>query len=248
VSDGGNLLRFRMTDDWRPSEARFDPLPAGPGTGWRKEDRDAEALAIDPATGTAWIAFENANAIWRYDREFKRAEAHRVPRVMRRWAVSGGAESMTRLRDGRFVAIAEAQRPLRGPKGAPGATRVGVVFAGDPTDPATRVTRFIYRTRRGFDPADVAELPDGRLLVVERAFGLPFEWTNRLAIVRRGAIREGEVVTGRVVARLAAPLVHDNFEGIAATTENGATILWLLSDDNQFPLQRTLLLKFRLNG
>jgi hypothetical protein len=33
-------------------------------------------------------------------------------------------------------------------------------------------------------------------------------------------------------------------EGLAVTQEGGRTIVWLASDDNLLPLQRTLLLKF----
>ena len=47
---------------------------------------------------------------------------------------------------------------------------------------------------------------------------------------------------------LASPLIHENFEGIAATREGAATIIWIVSDDNQLWLQRSLLLKFRLEA
>ncbi|GAA3260107.1 hypothetical protein GCM10020258_22400 [Sphingomonas yabuuchiae] len=49
-----------------------------------------------------------------------------------------------------------------------------------------------------------------------------------------------------MLAELDSPLIHDNFEGVAVTQEAGATILWLVSDDNQLFLQRNYLLKFRL--
>jgi hypothetical protein len=55
------------------------------------------------------------------------------------------------------------------------------------------------------------------------------------------------VVRGRVIATLRRPLVHDNFEGLAISRERGRTIVWLVSDDNQLFLQRTLLLKFALD-
>ena len=35
-------------------------------------------------------------------------------------------------------------------------------------------------------------------------------------------------------------------EGLSVTREAGRTILWLTSDDNYSPLQRTLLMKFAL--
>lgn len=247
LGDKGNLLAFTMGVDWRPRAARLSELPAGPSTGWRNGDRDSESLAFDPRTGRWWVGFEVFDAIWRYGPGFARGERGRAPAAMRGWPSTGGAEAMARLADGRFVVLGERALLPHGPGGRRPAGRVGLIFAGDPTTPGLKPARFAYRPATGFDPVDMAELPDGRVLVLERRFALPFRWSNRLAMVARGAIRPGAVVEGREVARLAAPLVHDNFEGLAVTVEGGATVLWLASDDNQLALQRTLLLKFRLD-
>jgi hypothetical protein len=56
----------------------------------------------------------------------------------------------------------------------------------------------------------------------------------------------GATIERREIARLQPPLTIDNMEGVSVTVENGRTIVWLVSDDNFFPLQRTLLLKFAL--
>jgi hypothetical protein len=37
-------------------------------------------------------------------------------------------------------------------------------------------------------------------------------------------------------------------EGISVAREGGRTILWIISDDNQLPIERTLLLKFALDS
>lgn len=246
LSDGGTLVRFRMGEDWRPRQARFDAVPSGPETGWRKLERDSESMTTDPRTGRVWIGFERYNQIWRYGPGLARAERWRAPAAMADWPENGGAESMARLRDGRFIVLSESKRP----PGRTGddRTREGLSFAGDPTDPRSAARRFVYRAAPGHRPVDVTELPDGRLLVLERRFQLPFRWTARLALVPRGAARPGRMVEGRTIARLGAPLIADNFEGVAAVREGGATMLWLVSDDNQSRLQRTLLLKFRLDA
>lgn len=240
LNDRGGLLAFRMGQDLRPRGARMRELPGGPRTGWRNEDRDGESLARNPATGRWWVGFEKWNEVWRYAPGFAAGERGHAPPAMRGWREAGGPESMARLRDGRFVLISETTRPPRG-RG-----RDGLIFAGDPTDPRVVPLRFGYLPAPGFDPVDMAELPDGRVLVLERRFDPPFRWSNRLVLVERGAIRPGTMVRGRELARLAAPLVHDNFEGVAAAREGGGTVVWLVSDDNQLFLQRTLLLKFRL--
>jgi hypothetical protein len=49
---------------------------------------------------------------------------------------------------------------------------------------------------------------------------------------------------GPVLIELKLPGVTDNFEGIAAVAHGGGVRLYILSDDNGNPAQRTLLLAF----
>jgi len=66
-------------------------------------------------------------------------------------------------------------------------------------------------------------------------------------VVARAAIRPGARLVGRTLAELAPPLTVDNFEAAAArAAPDGATLIYLLSDDNQSFLQRTLLFQLRL--
>jgi hypothetical protein len=235
LSDGGLTLRFNMNDDFVPRDARFGALPDGPASGWSRIDRDAEALTLHPATGQAWVAFENHNSIWRYSPGLRRAEAHHAPTAMRRWWRNGGPEAMVRLRSGRFVVIAEGAgfRKSRD-------TRDMLVFDGDPTDPDQRVVLRSYRPPAGFSPTGAAEMPDGRLLVLNRAVSLRDGFIAQLTLLD---LTNGR---GRQLARFEAPVLHDNFEGLAVTREGRDLILWILSDDNASWGQRTLLLKFKL--
>ena len=236
LSDGGQVARFSMRGDWRPFAVRFSELPAGPGQGWLKDDRDSESLAIGPG-GRAWVGFENHNEIWRYAPGFARAEARVAPEAMHRWAADTGAESLVRLADGRFVVISEqSHRELHD----------ALVFTGDPTSRPIAF-RFRYRAPTGYEPSDATQLPDGSLVIVNRRFQLPFRFTAMLTRVPLAAIRPDAVVRGEPLALLGPPLLHDNYEGIAAVPGlRGATTLWLVSDDNQSLLERTLLLRFRL--
>lgn len=249
LSDGGTVVGFTLGADWQPRRLWFRNLPAGPGTGWEKRDRDTESMAIDPATGRIWIGYERYNGIWRYAPGFARAEAQRRPAAMRTWPVNGGPESLARLPDGRFVVIGEEmhvpRRLWNGPEADRLHSRDALIFPGDPI--VTQPRHFAYMPEGRFDPADATALPNGDLLVLDRAFRLPYHFSNRLSLVPAAAIRPGAVARGRLLATLDSPLIHDNFEGVATTQENGATIVWLVSDDNQSVLQRTLLLKFRLD-
>lgn len=240
LSDGGNVVRFRMDAAFRVSEPHFGDLPAGPARGWEKRDRDSESMTVDPASGAVWVGFERYNQIWRFSPGFTRPVAHAAPDAMARWEQNGGPESLVRLHDGRFVVIAETDRHAR-------PTRDLLLFAGDPVSVPDSALVAFYRPPDGYDPSDATELPDGRIVVLNRQFALPFRWSAALTVIDVRGLKAGQIVTGREIARFAAPLTVDNFEGLAITREGPATILWMVSDDNQLFLQRTLLMKFRID-
>lgn len=241
LSDAGNIVRFRLDPQWQPHDVRFGDLPAGPGTGWGRPDRDSESIVRDPASGRIWVGFEGASSIWRFDPAFAREEAHRFPREMSNWDGNGGAEAMVRLRDGSFIVLAETteKHGIRG--------RVGVRFAGDPTDRRMPAFRFGFRPPDGYDPSDMAELPDGRLLVLVRRVSMWRWFESKLVVLDPAVIRPRASVAGEVVATITTPVTRDNFEALAITREGDATIVWLASDDNLTPGQQTLLMKFRLD-
>ena len=241
LSDGGIAASFRLGADWRVRFARFTVVPAGPGNGWNKRDRDTESLVCDPATGQLWVGYEYYNMIWRYSAGFGRAEAQAAPPAMADWPDNGGPESLARLADGRFLVIGETAHAPHGHG------RQALIYPGDPTAGGAPA-RFVYQNPRGTNPSDAAVLPDGSLVVLNRRFRLPYHFSVTITRVPRDELRNGGVAKGEVLATLDSPLLHDNIEGVAVTREGDATILWLVSDDNQSILQRTLLLKFRLAG
>lgn len=237
LSDGGNWLNFAIRGG-RVSDARIGALPTGPGLGWAKGDRDSESLAVDPATGRAWVGFETFDQIWRYDPAFRRAEAHVAPAAMARWGTNRGAEAMVRLRDGRFVVICERGAKRRMP-------REGLIFPGDPTSGA-EPARFGFVPPAGYDVSDATELPDGDLLVLTRRFELPFRFTAKLVRVKRAALRAGATVRGTVIATLGGGPYAENWEGVTAVRDGDRTVLWMVSDDDTAVLQHTAVAKFVL--
>lgn len=240
LSDGGNYVRVAISGNHLLTRAA-GALPDGPGTGWAKESRDTESLAIDPASGRAWIGYERANAIWRYSADLRRVEAHATPAAMHEWPMNGGAESMARLRDGRFVVISEQARA----KGK-GRLRQALIFSGDPTMQGTQVERFRYRPPAGYNPSDAAVLPNGDLLVLNRRFSrLRFDAV--LVRIPLAALRAGATVAGEEIARWGPPLLGENPEGLAVTREHGRTMLWVVTDNDLAWYRPTLLMKFRLD-
>ena len=209
LSDGGNVLRFRMGADWQPHTIWSGPLPDGPGIGWVKSDRDSESMATDGQH--VWVGFERANAIWRYAADFRRAEGQVKPAPMRKWPGNGGAEAMAELPDGRFAVISEvAHVPPRywaTNDKARLRTRIGLLFAGDPLrhpDPH----RFAYVETGRYDVSDATALPNGDLLVLNRRFSLPFRFSTLIVRVKAADLVPGGIArprTARDAERTADP-------------------------------------------
>ncbi|MES2288739.1 MAG: esterase-like activity of phytase family protein [Pseudomonadota bacterium] len=238
IGDAGTVLRFRLTRFGRAVDARIDSLPLSCGQDDDNRTRDSESLTGDGRDW--WVGYESETRICRISADFRRGEAVYQPRLMANWRRTRGPEAMVRLRDGRFLVFAEMapvgmdERPL-------------LVFSGDPTDPRTPVTALSYRPPEGFSPTDAAELPDGRIMVLNRRFTIWNLFTSAVSIIDPAQFAAGKVATGPVVARFERPLISDNFEGLAITQEGGRTIAWIISDDNQMTWQATYLLKFALD-
>jgi len=189
-------------------------------------------------SGRLWQGFEGNNRIERFDPR-SGALAKAWPEAMRGWPGNGGPEAMVRLADGRFIVIAEGTRRWLGDE-VP-----ALLFPSDPVAGVEPVAfRFVSST--GYQPVDIAQLPDGRALILLRrvVWGLPPGFAGKLVLADPATIRPGEAWRTELLADLVAPLPSDNFEGLAVESDGrGGIALWLISDDNDSIVQRTLLLR-----
>jgi hypothetical protein len=235
LSDAGWRIRLPLPAGGKTARAEIAMVDEGPGPEGDKENRDIESLVV--AGGEAWLGYELANAVWRYDRGRFAARASAAPAAMSEWGDNRGAEAMARLADGRFLVFSEGR----------GGDSEVLLFAGDPAVPGTPALRLHYRPPEGYRITDAALLPDGRLALLNRRVGLFAGFTARLTIARLPALREGALIVGEAAAAFEGEVTRDNFEALSATREGRRTILWIASDDNYNPLQRTLLMKFALD-
>lgn len=233
VADTGALVR--LTQNLRRADIESLPRICVPHL--LKKERDSESLARDPESGALWIGFEWRNAICRIEPDSS-ARLY-APPAMQFWPKVSGPEAMVRRPDGRFLAFAE-----RSPTDVPESPLL--IFDRDPTDRAAQVVPMRYRPPSGYRATDAAMLPDGRMLVVNRRFSLPFSFSAIVTLVQPFREKAGIVVTGRPVIWLTKSPIADNFEGIAISERGGRIFVWLVSDDNFLPYQETYLLKFEL--
>lgn len=202
-----------------------------------KREADAESLAR-LADGSLLVGFEQNPRIWRYASPTHPAEAWPQPRILEGRRDNGGLEALTYWPDG-VVGILEGTTELQRVEG----------FRWD----GEGYEEFVYPLSDGFRVTDAAMVPHpegggGELLVVER-FYTPAEGVKvRLQLLDGGALSEPMAVLEKQRwGELLPPRSVDNFEALAVERDaQGRTLVYLLSDDNFNPLQRTLLLRFEL--
>ncbi len=238
IGDAGTLIGFELTGDGQMDSTFILSLPGSQGPDFNYKDRDSEGIAYDPDSGQFWVSFENKHAIRRYSKDFTRQTGLVRPPEMQNWPKNKGAEGIIRLNDGRFIVVAES---------IDDDTHKALLFSGDPIERSSTITPFRIRPPSGYRVTDGVQLPDGRIAIINRAIGFPQGFSAKVSLLTLGTIRRNDMVSAKVIASLASPLLVDNFEGIAFTREGEADILWLISDNNFSIFQRTILMKFRLS-
>ncbi|MGL4543642.1 MAG: esterase-like activity of phytase family protein [Polymorphobacter sp.] len=252
VTDTGNWLSFVTVErDGRLvgiTDVVMAPIRDAEGQAApSKTDGDAEALSWDPVSGAAVVAFEQDHRLQYYRGidparpETLTVAASKVTRTPRTaaWADNAGGEVLASLADGTLVVIGEDPQDGYG--------RHDILLIDD-----KQVRRLGYTAPRGTRPTDAILLSaPATLLVVNRSYSPLGGVTAVLETLDLDALAAlpdtGSPTSAQaVVARLAVPLSVDNMEGIALRRTAGRTFVYLVSDDNFNPVQRTLLFKFEL--
>jgi hypothetical protein len=236
ISDTGMAFGFALPA--RPGSARVAIVPLkGLSTEAHKEYRDSESMAVFGSD--VWLGFEGQNKFSRYRRLEDRPESSAAPALMRRWPGNSGPESLVRLDDGRFLTIAEGRDDGE-------AFSAAVLFDRDPTLAHASGRSLRYRRVPGCRPTDAAQLPDGRLLILNRCFSWLSWLSAALVIAEPDQIRPGGIIAGQVIADLKRPLTVDNMEALSVVSRGAKTLVYIASDNNLMPIQRTLFLEFEL--
>ncbi len=251
VSDEGTWLSGTIDyDETAPkgiSSARLGPTKAlGGRTLDRKRDLDAEAVTLldgNLKQGTLLIGFERNHRIGRFpvvDGSVQAPTGYlKSPPEARRMRMNKGFEAVAVMQGGSYKGspIAFSERFPDNP-----ALHIGWLWVkGEPQ-------RLTINDIGDFELTDVASLPDGALLLLERRF----RWTEgvkmRLRRFPADQIKPGAVLQGEVLIEADMAYEIDNMEGLAIHRgAGGEIVLTLISDDNfNSFLQRTLLLQFTL--
>ena len=236
VADTGVVARFAAMGGAGVRPASLVPLPRAPDDGPGKPDRDSESLAAAPDGGW-WVGFEHRNELRRYSADFARLTGRYRSQALAELPDTSGLEALAALPGRRLIGIAEAVR-------ADGRSPA-FLWSLDGRGRIAAERRLWFRPPAGYRATDAVALDADELLMLVRRFDVPDGFTAALVLVPLSP-RPGfgpDELAGRVIARFGP--AYDNLEGMALTTEDGQRVLWLVSDDNLSPLQRTVLASFR---
>lgn len=235
--DGDRLVAVTDTGHW----TTIDPVAGTASDVWPlggvpadapKSARDAEALAR-AANGDWLVAFEGRHRIATYDDLGEPPKATATLPGTDDLPANGSLEPLTALPDGRLLVLAETAD-------ADGDHRAWI-GRGEEWEQRR------YRTTGGFVPVDAATLPGGDVLVLERRFGILGWFESRLSLLEASEIAGEDALVAEAIGPIAPDEGTENFEGLAVTPgDGGAILIYAISDDNFMDLQRTLLVRYRL--
>ncbi|WP_281299717.1 MULTISPECIES: esterase-like activity of phytase family protein [unclassified Iodidimonas] len=259
LTDRGQWLWMELDSaagDGRPTgvgAARMAPMRGADGVPLAAGDRDSESLIL--MEDGLWVGYESHDRVLAFAPEgFDRATngaadvfadptpfflapgvAVEVPPMMLDHPGNGGLEAMVRLANGAVVAFSEHGRMKKdGPLKA-WIYRDGIAAA------------MALDAPEGFSPTGAALLPDGDVLLLLRSYSPLRGVRARLLRIDAAAILPDAVLKGDELARLEPPMTVDNMEGLAVHVDTaGQWMITIISDDNFSPLQRTILLRYKM--
>jgi hypothetical protein len=242
ISDRGNWLRLSLTYNSAgrlvgAARAEMGPLIGEDGKPLTGASADAEALAV-LADGSMLVAFERQHRILHYPEASppfsKPPVPFTAPEGLEEAPPNGGLEALVHVGRNYFVAIAE--RMTTG-----GGAVAAWVGRGGIWEP------FGYIRKPGLRVTDAALLPAGDLLVLEHRYSAASGSVARFVRVPRNVIAPRQRIEGKELALLEPPLTTENFEGVSVRRGQGReALIYVISDDNFNPLQRTILMVFAL--
>jgi len=260
IGDVGTWLTFtlRQSADGRLQEiadGRMGVLIGPQGESLAGKDKgDSEGLSL--TEDGFLVSFEGQPRIYAYafeDADAVRFVGDRTPPAIasaitdaRNDARNRGLEGITRLADGRLLALSEGAEDSRG-------RYLG--WLGDEGDPSTDGRIVLVRPDKPFRVTDAAGLASGEVILLERRFsraagpGMQMRLVAPETIAKAAQDREAQdreaLLDGEVLVNIGLPTAIDNMEGLAVRPlPDGRIWLYVISDNNFNSIQRTLLYAF----
>ncbi len=211
-------------------QAVIEPLLDAQGKPLAGSADDSESIVVYQ-DNTALISFERQHRIERYSLATRRpSSALPLPdELVKSLEFNGGFEAITELPSGSVLAFAEGGRDEKG------------YVRGWLIDKKGGVQQVAYELAWNFSLSDIAVLPNGDVLAIERGVGASgMKCTPRR--IRSADIRPGQVIKGEALISLDGRSGIGNTEGVAVSAmADGTTRILLMSDNNFSANTKTML-------
>jgi hypothetical protein len=250
ISDQARWLTARLTYDEAGNLSGLNAAEMAPmlnlaGRALRGKEGDAEGLTLERPNdlrGPIIVSFERDVRIWRYDlsKGFSaRPENVAIGAWVNPLRENAQLEAVTLIKPDTLVVFAESRL---------GAEDIRAAFETYPGNGRASTRPLSVVPRDPFSVTSAANAPDGGIFILERRYSLIGGVGTQLRHVAANQAHEGARLDGEVLANLSFQDANiDNMEGIAVRRgPTGETLLYLISDNNFSPIQRTLLLMFEL--
>jgi hypothetical protein len=251
ISDEAHWLRAHLTYDAEGdlsglNDAEIAPMLDMQGHPMRGKEGDAEGLTLERPNdvhGPVAVSFERNVRVWRYDLS-KGLDVRPTNVPIGDWVKplhdNEQLEAITLFKPDTLLAFAETKV-----KSGDDLLAAMEAYPGSGS-PSTRMLSVVPHDP--FAITSAANAPDGGIYLLERRFSLAGGVGMELRHIPSGEIHEGARLNGEVLANLSFQDANiDNMEGVAVRRgPAGETFLYVISDDNYSPLQRTLLLMFEV--
>lgn len=256
-ADGGGFLAVNDASTWVRAKLRYDgarpaaidhctlaPMLSESGAPLRRTRMyDTESLCLD--NGVAYVGVERAHSVLRFDwaKDGFKARGRPIP-------VPSSFKSLPNNRGIEGIGVAPRRSPIAGSlvaiserSGARSEPTRGFILTG------AQRGEFQVALKDEFDVTDLAFLPDGDMLLLERYYRLLRGVGMRIRRIDGASLRPGALLDGPTMMEADLAYQIDNMEALGVhVARDGEIILTLLSDDNFSMLQRTVLLQFVLAG
>ena len=246
VSDAGLWVSGRFVEK-EGRLAGIDQAAVGPMLGPAGEPLAAmgrdDTESIGLRGGMAFVGVEGVNEIWSFpfsrDGMMARGQQVTVTAGIKRLPGNRGLEALTPAPVG--SALGDALVAISERSGGDDEPTKGFILGGP------LAGEFLLQRKPSFDITDIAFLPGGDLLVLERRASFMGGFGMRLRRIAGAGIRPGAVLDGPVLLEAGPESEIDNMEALGVSRdETGRTVITLMSDDNFSFLQRSLVLRFTL--
>jgi hypothetical protein len=250
ISDDARWLSAQLTYDEAGNLAGMNTAEMAPmlnlaGRPMRGKAGDAEGLTLERANdlrGPVIVSFERNVRVWRYDLS-KGFSARPTNVAIGDWVQplrnNAQLEALTLVKPDTVLVFAESR--LR-------TENIRAALEAYPGNGQAQSRALSVVPRDPFSVTGSANAPDGGIFLLERRYSLIGGVGMKLRHVPASDLYEGARLEGEVLANLSFQDANiDNMEGIALRRgPKGETLLYMISDNNFSPFQRTLLLMFEL--